>query len=348
MTVRAVVCHAAFDLRVEERPLPPLEPHQVRVKLAAAGICGSDLHYYHEGGIGDFPILEPLVLGHEMAGTVVEIGPAVVGLAPGTPVAVNPTWPCPGVRFDLGARGHLDPEIRFAGSARTLPHTQGFFQELVTVRAEQCRPVPPNLPLEEAAMAEPLACCLHAIRRAGDVLGRHVMVLGCGPIGCLTIAAARLAGAARVTACDLVAQTLAKAKAMGADETIDLAADRTPLERLQAGGGMVDVVIEAAGSPQAVRDGLLAVRRGGTFVQFGVLPKGAHPIPIDPIVGKELDVFGTFRFWEEFDWAVDAIARRRIDVRPLLSALVPLTRAKDAFALAADRTRAMKVQLVPG
>ncbi|MCS6780709.1 MAG: L-idonate 5-dehydrogenase [Geminicoccaceae bacterium] len=348
MSVRAVVCHAAHDLRVEERALEPLGPHEVRVKLGAGGICGSDLHYYHEGGIGDVAIREPLVLGHEMAGTVVELGPAVHGLRPGTPVAVNPTWPCPGVRFDLGARAHLDPQIRFAGSARTLPHTQGFFQELVTVRAEQCRPVPPALALEEAAMAEPLACCLHAIRRAREVLGRHVLVLGCGPIGCLTIAAARLAGAARITACDLIPTTLAKARAMGADEVIDLSTDRGPLDRLQQGGGVVDVVVEAAGSPAALRDGLLAVRRGGTFVQFGVLPRGMHPIPVDSLVAKELDLLGTFRFWEEFDWAVDAIAEGRVDVRPLLTELVPLSRAEDAFELASDRRRAMKVQLVPG
>ncbi len=346
--MHAVVVHAAHDLRVEEREPEPLGPHEVRVRLGAGGICGSDLHYYHEGGIGDFPIREPLILGHEMAGTVVELGPAVEGLEPGTKVAVNPTWPCPGVRFDLGARAHLDPQIRFAGSSRTFPHVQGFFRELVTVRAEQCRPVPASLALEEAAMAEPLACCLHAIRRAREVLGRHVLVLGCGPIGCLTIAAARLAGAGRITACDLVPATLEKAKAMGADELVDLSADRTPLDRLQEGGGRVDVVVEAAGSPKAAVDGLRATRRGGTYVQFGVLPKGMHPIPFDQIVAKELDMVGTFRFWEEFDWAVQAIAGRRVDVRPLLTEVLPLARAKEAFELASDRRRAMKVQLVPG
>lgn len=197
-------------------------------------------------------------------------------------------------------------------------------------------------------MAEPLACCLHAIRRAGSVLGRKVLVLGCGPIGCLTIAAARLAGAAEIVACDLVPATLEKAKAMGADRVVDLATDRGPLDRLQAGGGTVDVVVEAAGSPKAAIDGLKATRRGGTYVQFGVLPKGMHPIPFDQIVAKELDMVGTFRFWEEFDWAVEAIAGRRVDVRPLLTEVLPLSRAKEAFDLASDRKRAMKVQLVPG
>lgn len=346
--MHAVVIHAARDLRVEEREPGPLGPHEVRVRLGAGGICGSDLHYYHEGGIGDFPVREPLVLGHEMAGTVVELGPAVKGLAAGTKVAVNPTWPCPGVSFDLGARAHLAPDIRFAGSSRTFPHVQGFFQELVVVRAEQCRPVPAGLSLNEAAMAEPLACCLHAVRRAGSVLGRRVLVLGCGPIGCLTIAAARLAGAAEIIACDLVPATLEKARAMGADQVVDVAADRTPLDRLQESGGRADVVIEAAGSPKAAIDGLKATRRGGTYVQFGVLPKGMHPIPFDQIVAKELDMVGTFRFWEEFDWAVEAIAAGRVDVRPLLTEVLPLARARDAFELASDRRRAMKVQLVPG
>jgi L-idonate 5-dehydrogenase len=135
---------------------------------------------------------------------------------------------------------------------------------------------------------------------------------------------------------------------MGADEVIDLSADRAPLDRLKKGGGTVDVVVEAAGSPKAAVDGLEATRRGGTYVQFGVLPRGMHPIPFDQIVAKELDMIGTFRFWEEFDWAVEAIAARRLDVRPLLTEVLPLSRAEEAFELASDRRRAMKVQLVPG
>lgn len=346
--MQAVVIHKAHDLRVEERQDQPLAAGEVRIRMGAGGICGSDLHYYHEGGIGDFPVREPLVLGHEMAGTVAELGPGVTGPAIGTRVSVNPMWPCPGSGFDLGSRGHLAPTGRFAGSSRTFPHVQGFFQELVTVRAEQCRPVPESLSVNEAAMAEPLACCMHAVRRAGNVMGQKVLVFGAGPIGCLTVAAARLAGAAEIHVCDLTPEPLAKALAMGADRAIDLKADRGPLDRLIEGGGSMDVVIEAAGAAQAVQDGLRATRRGGTFVQFGVLPKGMHPIPFDQIVGKELSIQGTFRFWEEFDWAVRALVDRRLDVKPLMTDVLPLSKAQAAFDLARDRKRAMKVHLVPG
>jgi L-idonate 5-dehydrogenase len=319
----------------------------VRVALGAGGICGSDLHYWREGGIGDFPVREPLVLGHEMAGTVVELGPGIAGPGPGTRVAVNPTVVPAGCPWALRGQGHLSPQVRFAGSSRTFPHVQGLFMESVVVEAGQLVPVPDGLDLAEAAMAEPLAVCLHAVRRAGEVLGRTVLVTGAGPIGCLAMMAARLAGAATVIATDIAAPCLAKAREVAADQTIDVALDRGPLDALQAGGGMVDVVIECSGAPSALLDGLRAVRRGGTFVQLGVLPKGSHPVPIDLVVGKELAVMGSFRFLEEFGQAVLLLGRRRIDVRPLLSATLPLARAVEAFALAADRSRAMKVQLVP-
>lgn len=344
--MQAVVVHAAHDLRVEDRATGPLGEMEVRVAMGAGGICGSDLHYYHDGGIGDFPVREPLVLGHEMAGTIAEIGKGVTGLAVGTKVAVNPCWPCPGVAFDLGSRGHLSPDGKFAGSSRIFPHVQGFFQELVTVRAEQCKPLPADVSLEEAAMSEPLACCLHAVRRAGNVVGQKVLVLGAGPIGCLTVVAARLAGASEIHIADLMPEPLAKARLVGADQIIDLAADRTPMDRLQEQSGRMDVVIECAGAAKAVADGLRATRRGGTYVQFGVLPKGMHPIPIDQIVGKELSVQGTFRFWEEFNWAVDYIVNRQVDVRPLLTEVLPIGKAKQAFDLAGDRRKAMKVQIV--
>lgn len=345
--MRAVVIHAAHDLRIDDRAAAPLEQGQVRVALGAAGICGSDLHYWHEGGIGDFPVREPLVLGHEMAGTVAELGPGVAGPAIGTKVAVNPTWAPADCPFVAAGKGHLSPRVRFAGSSRTYPHVQGFFMEQVTVDGSQLRPLPDGMDLAVAAMSEPLAVCLHAIKRAGPVLGQRVLVTGAGPIGCLTVIAARLAGAGEIIATDLADPCLAKAREVGADTTINVGRDRGLLDALQAGAGSIDVVIECSGAPSAVVDGLKAVRRGGTHVQLGILPKGAHPMPMDMIVGKEIDLLGSFRFMEEFDWAVACLVNRRVDVRPLVTETMPLSRAVEAFELAKDRSRAMKVQLVP-
>lgn len=344
--MKACVIHGAHDLRVEEREPGAPGPGELRVRLGAGGICGSDLHYYHEGGIGDFPVREPMVLGHEMAGTVEELGPGVEGPAVGTLVAVDPTSPCGACAWCRGGSYHLCPEVRFAGSSRTFPHTQGFFQEQVIVKAAQCRALPAGFPPELAAMAEPLAVCLHAAQRAGNLVGQRVLVTGAGPIGCLAVVAARMAGAAEIVATDLLPEALATARRMGADRTIDLSADRAPLDGLQERGGAIDVVFECSGSPQAMVDGLGAVRRGGTMVQVGVLPRGGHALPVDLLVGKELDLKGTFRFTREFDWAVACIAGGRVDLRPLLTDQLPLSRAREAFDLASDRRRAMKVQLV--
>ena len=346
--MRACVIHAAHDLRVEERQPRPLRPGEVRVALGAGGICGSDLHYFHEGRVGDFLVREPMVLGHEMAGRVAELGPDVAGPPVGTPVIVNPQHPCGACPACWRGERHLCGSVVFAGSARPFPHSQGLFEELTVVRASQLHPVPADLPICTAAFAEPLAVCLHAVNRAGPLLGQHVLVVGAGPIGCLCVIAARLSGAARITISDLLATPLATAKTLGADDTIDLAADRGPLDRLQAGGGTVDVVLECSGAMKGVEDALLAVRSGGTVVQVGIMAGGPQPVPYSRIIGKEITLKGTFRFDEEFDWAVSALVAGRVDVAPLLTDQIPLTRAREAFELATDRRKAMKVQLVAG
>jgi L-idonate 5-dehydrogenase len=343
----ACVIHGARDLRIEERASPPLGPGQVRVRLGAGGICGSDLHYYQDGRIGDARVVEPMVLGHEMAGEVVEAA-ADAGLAPGTRVAVNPQRPCGLCATCLMGQGHHCPQVRFAGSARSRPHSQGLFEELTIVAAVQCRPVPTGLPYAVAAMAEPLAVCLHAVNRAGPLLGRRVLVTGAGPIGCLTAIAARFAGAGSIIVTDLVAAPLAVARAVGADDTVELGADRRLLDRLQAGPGAIDVAFECSGSAKGLADAVLALRPGGVLVQVGILPGGGQPVPVDRVIVKELELRGTFRFNTEFDDAVALLAGARIDVAPLLSAELPLRAAVDAFELAADRSRAMKVHLVPG
>jgi L-idonate 5-dehydrogenase len=219
----ALVIHAPGDLRVEDVPTPSVGPGQVRVRVRAGGICGSDLHYYQHGGFGTIRIQQPMVLGHEVAGIVEEMAPGVTGLAVGQRIAVCPSRPCGACRFcQLGLQNHC-LDMRYYGSAMRMPHVQGAFRQEIVIEASQAHALADGVSDAEGAMAEPLAVALHAVNRAGPLLGRSVLVTGCGPIGAMVIIAARRAGATHIVATDVVAQPLRKAAMVGADETINVA-----------------------------------------------------------------------------------------------------------------------------
>jgi L-idonate 5-dehydrogenase len=339
----AVVIHAPHDLRVEPTPVADLGPGDVEVRVGAGGICGSDLHYFHDGGFGTVRIREPMVLGHEIAGTVAAVGAAVTTVRAGDKVAVNPSLPCGACRYCLAGLANHCLDMRFYGSAMRFPHVHGGFRQRLVADERQCVPLPSDLPLEKAAFAEPLAVCLHAVSRAGPLLGRRVLITGAGPIGMLTLLAARHAGAAEVVITDVAEAPLALARRLGADRAVNVAAEPDAMTAYEAGKGVFDVMFEASGNPAALRQGIAALRPRGIAVLIGI--GGEASLMLNVVVAKEVDLRGTFRFDAEFAWAVDAIATGRIDPTPLLTEIVPMARARDAFDLASDRSRAMKVQL---
>ncbi|MFE0017112.1 L-idonate 5-dehydrogenase [Mesorhizobium sp. NPDC059054] len=332
------------DLRVVERDLGALPPGMVRVRFRAGGICGSDMHYFRHARTGDFIVTSPLVLGHEVAGEVVEINGKADGLAIGDHVAVNPSrWCGTCVRCREG-RPNLCENIYFMGSASKTPHMQGGFSTLFDATPAQCVKVPENLPFAAAALAEPLAVALHAVVRAGDVKGRHVALFGAGPIGLLSMLAARLAGAGRTTMVDIATQPLAFAKTLGADRVVDIGADEARLGEASA-ADPIDVALEVSGTAAGLASAIRTVRRGGTVVLVGNLPGGEIAVPANAIMAKELDVRGTFRFGQEFRQAVELIISGAVDVQRLITATRPLAEAPDAFRLALDRGRSIKVIL---
>ena len=344
--MRACTVRAAGELSlVELEPVAALGPGEVRVAYATGGICGSDIHYYFDGGVGNFRLQEPLILGHEVVGTVAEVGDEVTAVAVGQGVAVDPNLPCLACRECLAGATNLCREMTFFGSAAVMPHVQGGWREELVVPERQAVRLPAGTDLAIAAFAEPLAICLHAVNRAGPVAHREVLVTGCGPIGCLAIAALKLAGAARVVAADLAPAVLDHARALGADETIDLSAEPERMAELQRARGTMDAAIECSGAPRALASCIEAVRPRGTIVQTGMLPAGDNPVPANRIVAKELSVAGTFRFHDEFRVAVDALVRGRIDPMALLTGTFDFGDADAAFEAARDRTRHMKVQL---
>lgn len=340
--MRAIVIHAAHDLRIEDRPEESPGPGQMRLRLATGGVCGSDLHYYHNGGFGAVRLREPMILGHEVSAYVEELGPGVSGFQPGQLVAVSPSRPCGGCRYCLeGAPNHC-LNMRFYGSAMPFPHIQGAFRESLVADASQCVDAS-GLTAGEAAMAEPLAVTLHATTRAGGLLGKRVLVTGCGPIGVLSILAARRAGAAEIVATDLSDFTLSLAAQVGADRVINTGRDPDALAAYGADKGYFDVLYECTGVAAALAGGIAALRPRGVILQLGL--GGDMALPMMAITAKELELRGSFRFHPEFAVGVGLMQKGLIDVKPLITQTVPLDQAEAAFRLASDRTQAMKAQI---
>ncbi|PYE43025.1 L-idonate 5-dehydrogenase [Rhizobium sp. PP-F2F-G20b] len=341
--MKAIIVHAAKDLRIEEMADEQAGPGEVRLRLATGGICGSDLHYYHHGGFGAVRLKQPMILGHEVSAYVEALGEGVDGLKVGDLVAVSPSRPCRTCKYCQQGLHNQCLNMRFYGSAMPFPHIQGAFREALVADAYQCVPAG-DLSPGEAAMAEPLAVVLHATRRAGDLLGKRVLVTGCGPIGVLSILAARRAGAAEIVAIDLSDFTLGMAKAAGADRTINTASEPDALAPYAADKGTFDVLYECSGAAPALLGAIPALRPRGIIVQLGL--GGDMTLPMTVITAKELDLRGSFRFHEEFATGVALMRKGLIDVKPLITHTVPLDDALSAFDIASDRSRAMKAQIV--
>jgi L-idonate 5-dehydrogenase len=334
----ACVVHAAGDLRIEEREGVDPGPGQVAVTVELGGICGSDLHYYHDGAVGDFAVREPLVLGHEVAGRIGGLGPDVTGPDVGAAVAIHPATPCGSCAECARDRRNICAYSNYLGSAARDPHIQGGFVQQLILPVEQVRPLPPGLDLRTAVLAEPLSVALHAVRQAGEVAGRRVLVTGAGPIGLLVVAALRQAGASEVIATDLQETPLAIATEVGATHTVK-AGDPDPVWP-----DGIDVAIEASGTTPGLRTCIERVRRGGTIVQVGTLPSGESRFPGNLLVTRELTLTGSFRFDHEFDTAL-ALLAKGLHVAPIVTHTFPLREATTAFDLATDRTVASKVLL---
>lgn len=342
----AAVCYGKKDLRIEDVADRPLGPDEVRVRVAFGGICGSDMHYFHRGAVGDFTVREPFTLGHEISGQVVEVGLAVEGLAPGVKAALDPARPCLVCERCRNGENNLCTDMFFLGSAGRFPHVQGGFSQHLVLRKDQIIPVPDDTDLLKLSVAEPLSVGLHAINRAGNLFGKRVIVTGSGPIGLLTVLSAVKAGAAEVVATDIEDAALAVARdKMGASRTVNVQADPDGLKAFEADGGYFDAAFEASGSPSALSSLFAIVRRGGVVVQLGMLPPGATPIPVNLLQSREINLLGSFRANHEFHQAVDMIVSGAVDVGPILSGTYELSDAVSAFEKAGDRSKVVKLHL---
>jgi len=340
--MRAIVIHQARDLRIEPYAEELPGAGEVAIKLACGGICGSDLHYYNHGGFGAVRLRQPMVLGHEVSGHVTALGDGVSRLAIGDLVAVSPSRPCGHCSYcGQGLRNHCE-NMRFYGSAMPFPHVQGAFREHLVALESQCVKAD-GLTAGEAAMAEPLSVCLHATRRAGELLGKRVLITGSGPIGSLCVLAARAAGAVEIVVTDLSDAALSYAGKAGADRVINTRTDPDALSAYATGKGSFDVLYECSGAAAALAGAIPAMRPRSVIIQLGL--GGDMTLPVQAMTAKEIDLRGSFRFHEEFAVAVRLMQAGRIKVEPLISHTMKFEDAVAAFDLAGDRSQAMKVQL---
>jgi L-idonate 5-dehydrogenase len=307
--------------------------------VAYGGICGSDLHYWRHGAVGESLLRAPMILGHEVVGTVVRAAADGRGPAAGVAVAVHPA-----IREHAEDRfpqnsPNLSPWVRYLGSAARLPHTEGAFAGDLVLPAAMLRELPAGLDLRVAALAEPASVAWHAISQTGGVNGRRVLVIGSGPIGALAVAVAKRAAAADFVAVDLHDKPLEIATAAGATRTLK-ATDTTSIAAVDA-----DVVIESSGNHRGLAPAMTGATRGGTVVVVGLLPSGDQPVPVSLAISRELRLLGSFRFNDEIDEVITAIADGSLTIEPIITQLFPVAKALEAFAVAADASVSGKVLL---
>lgn len=336
--MKAVVLHKKGDLRYEDIPDSQIkDPKEVKVKMLAGGICGSDQHYYTLGNNGSAIVVrEPLVIGHEGCGVVEEIGSDVKDVKVGDMVVMRPARPCFHCKFCEKGMYSYCLNMRHLGSAATMPHVQGLFADYVVIHEAQCRVVHDMKP-EVGAFAEPLSVAFNGVHSLGDVIGKNVLVMGAGPIGCLCVAAAKACGADRVTAVDIRQQTLDIARKMGADEVCNSKENPDQITAWTADKGHFDCCIEATGNGFAASQAMGMVLPEGVVSQVGMFGAGAGPKDLGAFATKALKWRAVFRFYDEFGPAVNALQNGTVDPLPLLSATFK----------AADCVKAMEAALSP-
>jgi len=335
----AVVAHAAGDLRIDDVLLAAPAPDDAVIEVRYGGICGSDLHYWLHGAAGESVLKAPMILGHEIVGTVIRAAVDGSGPAAGTAVAVHPATPGPGAARYPADRPNLSPGCTYLGSAARFPHTDGAFSRYAALPARMLRALPGNLDLRTAALIEPASVAWHAVARAGDVAGKTALVIGSGPIGALAVAVLKRAGAGRIVAVDMHAKPLEIAAAVGADEVL-AAGDAEAIAAVEA-----DIVIESSGSHHGLASAIKGAVRGGTVVMVGLLPSGPQPVLISLAITRELELVGSFRFNDEIDDVIAALADGSLRIDPVITHEYPVARALEAFGVARNSAESGKVLL---
>ena len=328
MLVAELIANRQF--RLCDQPVPEPGPGEVLVRVSAVGICGSDVHSYSEGAIGDTPCVYPMVLGHEPAGTVVRTGTGVTGWSPDDRAALEPALYCYHCEFCRTGHHNICANIRFLSN----PGTPGFFREFVNLPAHNLIPIPAHVSLELATVVEPLAVAMHSLKFAAVEIGDTVAVFGAGPIGLLTIAGLKLSGASRILAVEPVGHRHELARAMGAHDVLDPGAVDCVHELMALTGGRgVDCAIDCAAKEHTTNWAIRAARNGGRVVLTGIHSAAFVPFDVSHMRRKELAIYNVRRSNQESEAARDVLAEKAEWFAPLVTHRRPLRDIAEAFTI---------------
>jgi L-iditol 2-dehydrogenase len=336
-TMRAAVLRGTGDLVIEERPVPRPNAGEVLVHVAAVGVCGSDVHYYEHGRIGDFVVEAPMVLGHESSGVIVSVGEGVPVERVGERVSIEPGLPDLTCEQCLAGRYNLCLAMRFHAT----PPIDGSLAEFVVVHSAFAHAVPETMSDDAAALLEPLSVGVWANRRAGTTAGSRVLVTGAGPVGLVAAQCALAFGATEVVVADVNPHRLALALELGATAVIQV--DKTSIAQSQV---EPTVLLECSGNPGSTRDGILAMSRAGRVVLVG-MGGDELVLPLSHVQNREIEVTGTFRYANTWPTAIALASTQRVDVDRLVTGHFPLERATDALLAARHDPRSVKAVINP-
>ena len=349
-TMLCAVMYGIGDVRIESRAVPRPKDDEVLVRVKRVGVCGSDVHYFTRGRIGDFVVRQPMILGHECSGVIEAVGDGVTTFSPGDRVAVEPGYTCRTCFYCKAGHYNLCPNVTFMAT----PPVDGAFCEYVAWPEDFVFGLPPSMSFEAGAMMEPLAVGLWAAERGGVKSGDAVAIFGSGPIGLLTLQAAKVAGATTLIAVDIVPARLDHARRLGATHVVN-DRDGTALEQIRSitnalrGSGPaytgVDVAFETAGAERATRNALASTRPGGVAVLVGLPPQTMVEIDLVAAASKEIDIRGQFRYANRYPAAISLSAKGRVDVESLVTHHFPLREVADALRFA-DQHKAESLKVI--
>ncbi len=327
-TMKTAVMLGIGKMGFEEREIPQVKEDEVLVKLEYVGICGSDLHYYESGAIGDYVVKPPFVLGHEPGGTVVEVGRNVKHLKAGDRVALEPGKTCGHCEFCKTGRYNLCPDVVFFAT----PPVDGVFQEYVAHEADLCFKLPDNVSTMEGALIEPLAVGFHAAMQGGARAGQTAVVMGAGCIGLVTMMALKAMGVTKVYTVDIMEKRLQKALELGADGVINAGqADAVEEVRKLTDGKGCDLVIETAGTQATTVQAIRMTKKGAVIVLVGYSKSGEMTLPMSLALDKELTFKTVFRYRHIYPMAIDAVAAGKVNLKGIVTDIFTLDEIQKAM-----------------